>query len=73
MKLKIARNNVNKTAYTGDMLTRASFGLACQIVSIFNKATNLTLVLHNVAIATITIMMQTTTSMMIIMPSRGGR
>ncbi|WP_412971183.1 hypothetical protein [Glaciecola sp. MF2-115] len=71
--MNIARINVSKTSYTCDNTARAKLVSACQFVSILKKTTSICLVDKSVAKTTITKMMQTMTSMMIIMPSMGGR
>jgi hypothetical protein len=71
--MNIARINVNKTSYTCDNTAHAKFVFACQFASILKKTTGICLVDKSVAKTTITKMMQTKTSMMIIMPSMGGR
>ena len=71
--VNIARINVNKTYYTCDNAARAAFVSACQFVSILNKAASFKRVCDCAVKSTLIKMMQTMTSMMIIMPSMGGR
>ena len=71
--VKIARKNVNKTAHAGDNVTCAGLYAACQFVRILKVAIKVPARSGIFSIQATTKMMQTMTSTMIIMPSRGGR
>lgn len=71
--VKLARKNVNLTTHASQLLPRATYIVARQFVCILDSAINILLMPVTATIIGRTTVMQTMTSMMITMPSRGGR